>query len=372
MTDRSLLRSRRFWVALMILTGLVLLRHSPYLITAGILLLAGLTYPRTLRPLTNYKFWITIGLLVLLVPVFTGSQDRTFLGVTYSSERLLQTILMSLRCISIFLLFQVLTTDLRSARISALFSRFGIKHFDTVYDLAQETTPQAKSIFRARYAMFQEAWRRNRAFASVLNLAVDILADFVMLADQLSARPTRKAAPNPNDLLKNGVIKQRPALIVVVGETGAGKSSWLRKLAQVLTSSGEKVDGLISEKIADGGDLWHQVIKRIATGETRPLNTMHRIETPIRVGRFSFYPESIAWGCEQLAAARTTEWLIVDEVGLLEFGGGGLLPALQTAVTGFSGCLVLSVRRSLVRQLETFLSTKLPAIQDLPRHMIYV
>ena len=80
----------------------------------------------------------------------------------------------------------------------------------------------------------------------------------------------------------------------------------------------------------------------------------------------------MAWGREQLIATGSPEWLIVDEIGLLEMEGSGLIPALRTVVTDFSGCLVLTMRVVLAKQLETFLSKQLPAIQNLPRHMIYL
>ncbi len=351
------------------LTGIVLLRLSPSLITAGILLLAGLTYPRTLRPLTNYRFWITIGLLVLIVPVFTGSQDRTFLGITYSSEMLKQTTLMSLRAIMVFLLFQVLTYQLKSERIAPLFSKIGIKHFDTTYDLSQEVSPRVKSILMARYGIFRNSWREKGVFTAAFHLAGDTLADFVVLANQLSRGSTERSAPDPAELCQDGAIARLPALIVVVGDPHSGKTLWLKELIVALTAAGKNVDGLIAEKIVERKGRWHHALKRIATDEARPLNTMDAIETPIKAGKFYFYPEAITWGCEQLAAADTVEWLIVDEIGLLEMEGGGLLPALQKIATDFSGCLVLSMRTSLFKHLDSFLTEKLPPVQAWPKYV---
>ncbi len=356
-------------MALAILTGIVLLRLSPYLITAGILLLAGLTYPRALRPLTNYRFWITIGLLVLIVPVFTGSQDRTFLGITYSSEMLIQTILMSMRAIMVFLLFQVLTYQLKSERIAPFLSKIGIKHFDTTYDLSQKVSPRVKSILMAQYGAFRDSLRKKGVFRAAFHLAGDTLADFVVLANQLSRGSMESSAPDPAELCRDGAIAPLPALIVVVGDSHSGKTLWLKELIAALTAAGKNVDGLIAEKIVEGEDRWHQVLKRIATDEARPLNTMDPIETPIKTCRFSFYPEAITWGCEQLAAADTADWLIVDEIGLLEMEGGGLLPPLQKIVTGFSGRLVLSMRTSLFKHLDSFLAEKLPPVQAWPRYV---
>ena len=190
-----------------------------------------------------------------------------------------------------------------------------------------------------------------------------------MLANQLSSDSTERSAPDPTELCQDGAIARLPALIVVVGDPHSGKTLWLKELIAALTASGKNVDGLIAEKIVEGENRWHQVLKRIATDEARPLNTMDPIETPIKAGKFYFYPEAITWGCEQLAAADTVEWLIVDEIGLLEMEGGGLLPALQRIATDFSGCLVLSMRTSLFKHLDSFLAEKLPPIQTWPKYV---
>jgi len=102
-------RSKRFWIALLILTGLFLLGLNPYLITILMFSLAFFYNRKTIQPLKNYKFWIIILFLVLIVPLFTGIQDKSFLGINYSSEQLQKTLFMTLRGISVFLLFQVLT-----------------------------------------------------------------------------------------------------------------------------------------------------------------------------------------------------------------------------------------------------------------------
>ena len=110
-------RSRRFWIALFILTGLFLLRLNPFLIAVLLFGIAFLYNAKTVRPLKNYKFWIVIIFLVLIVPLFTGVQDKSFLSINYSSDQLQKTIFMTLRGISVFLMFQVLTIDLDIEKI---------------------------------------------------------------------------------------------------------------------------------------------------------------------------------------------------------------------------------------------------------------
>ncbi len=352
------------------LAGIILLHHSPYLITAGIVVLAGLSYPPTLRPLVNYRFWITIGLLVLIVPLFTGPQDRVFMGITYSGERLGQTGMMSLRGISIFLLFQVLTYQLRSERISPLLSKLGISNFDTTFNLSQDIAPRIRSIIMARYTVFQHSWRQQGLFGSVFHLTGSILADFVTLAERLSVEPLDKTTPRPADFLKESMAGEKSALVIVSGDAGMGKTAWLGDLVAALQEAGKQVDGLISEKIVDSDERWHHTLRRISTGETRPLNTMDTIDTPIKAGKFYFYPDAIAWGCDQLAEAGAVGWLVVDELGILEFQGHGLLPGIQKAAMNGTGFLVLSMRYAMENRLDSFLATQLQIVKNLPRYTI--
>ena len=78
----------------------------------------------------------------------------------------------------------------------------------------------------------------------------------------------------------------------------------------------------------------------------------------------------IDWGCKQLILTKYSDWIIFDELGLLEFNGGGFLPALQTIVNDYSGCLVITLRSNLVGKLDDFISKQLPEIQNWNRHII--
>ncbi len=69
---------------------------------------------------------------------FSTSPSRRLdmvIGVNYSSSQLQKTMFMTLRGISIFLLFQVLTIDLNIEKIKPIFSKMGFKNFDVLFNL---------------------------------------------------------------------------------------------------------------------------------------------------------------------------------------------------------------------------------------------
>lgn len=362
--------SKRFWIALLIVTGLFLLRLNPYLIAALLFCIAFLYNAKTVRPLKNYKFWIVILFLVLIVPIFTGVQDRSFLGINYSSEQLYKTTFMTLRGISVFLLFQVLTINLDIEKIKPIFTRIGIKNFDVLYKLSNEIFPKIKSILNTRYAQFKANWKNHRSLELVFDFFSDIFIDFFLLSDQLSKVRSELVAISPTEFLNQNNFTDKPCLIVIVGDAGAGKTPWVEQLIKLLHNKDETVDGIISPKSQESDDKWHHDLIRISTNETHQLTTMDEIDTDVKIGKFYFYKDSIIWGNEQLVTMKKTDWLIVDEVGLLEFDGDGFIPGLQSVVMDFSGCLVITIRSTLFQHLDSFIEEYLSSVKPWQRYII--
>ena len=363
-------RSKRFWIALLILTGLFLLRLQPYLIAALLFFITFLYNSKTVRPLKNYKFWIVILFLVLIVPIFTGVQDRSFLGINYSSGQLQKTMFMTLRGVSVFLLFQVLTIDLNIEKIKPIFSKIGIKNFNVLYNLSNEIFPKIKSILNARYTQFRANWRNHRSLELMFNFFSDIFTDFFLLSDQLSKSETKLTAITPKDFLNQNNFTVKPCLIVIVGDAGVGKTPWAEQLIELLQSKGNKVDGIISKKCQESNDKWYHNLMRISINEKRKLTTMNEIDTNIKIGKFYFYKDSIIWGNDQIRSINYSDWIIVDEIGLLEFDGGGFLPGLQSVIMDFTGCLVITIRSSIFQHLDSFIEEYLPSVKPWQRHII--
>lgn len=363
-------RSKRFWIALLILTGLFLLRFNPFLIMALLFCIAFLYNSKTVRPLKNYKFWIVILFLVLLVPLFTGVQDRSFLGINYSSGQLQKTMFMTLRGISVFLLFQVLTINLDIEKIKPIFSKIGIKNFDVLYNLSNEIFPKIKSILNARYTQFRANWKNHRSLELMFNFFSDIFTDFFLLSDQLSKSKTELTVITPKDFLDQNDFTVKPCLIVIVGDAGVGKTPWVEQLIELLQSKGETVDGIISKKCQESDDQWHHDLIRISTNKKQQLTTMDEIDTDIKIGKFYFYKNAINWGNNQLLSVKDSDWIIVDEVGLLEYNGNGFIPGLQSVAANFRGHLVITIRSTLFQHLDDFIAEQLPTVKSWQRHIV--
>jgi len=366
----TIFTSKRFWTALIIIIGLFFLRLHPYLIMPLLFGIAILFNAKTIYPLKNYKFWIVILFLVLIVPIFTGIQDKSFIGINYSDTQLQKTMFMTMRGLSIFLLFQVLTIDLNIEKIKPIFSKIGIKNFEELFNLSIKIFPKIKSILNARYTQFKTTWKINRSIELVLNSIGDIFTDFFQLSDQLSKTENTFEIITPSDFFKQNKLLEKPSLIVVVGDAGTGKTPWVEQLINLLKSKNETVDGIISSKRSKSDEVWYHDLIRISTNKKRQLTTMDEIDTEIRIGKFNLYKSSITWGNEQLISIVNSDWVIVDEVGILEFDGGGFLPGLQSVVKNLDGYLVITVRPTLFQHLDNFLTEQLSSLKHWNRHIV--
>lgn len=370
MNKLSLFKSKRFWTAIAIFAGVFFLKHNPLLIGVVLGTFAVIYDSTTIRPLKNYKFWIVIALLIIAVPLFTGATDRWIFGIGYSSVQLQKTLSMTIRGISIFLLFQVLTINLSIEKIKPIFNKIGSKNFETLYNLSNEIFPKIKSILLARYGLFKIQWKANKTSNTVINFIVDIFSDFFDLIDQLGT----ESAPisiTPDDILSN--TSGESNLILITGDVGAGKTVWVEKFIQLSNSSGLTVDGLYSKKVIESNEQWYHNLFRIASNESQRMNTMEPIKTKIKVGKFYFFEDSIAWGNEHLKSiGESTDWIIIDEIGLLEFDGNGLSQGLKQLSKLNKINLIFTIRSRLLKYFDEFLDNNAPNLLTFKRQIVNI
>ena len=161
-------------------------------------------------------------------------------------------------------------------------------------------------------------------------------------------------------------------IVILTGPIRSGKTTALCSWISDRRAAGTLVGGVLAP-VVNG----HRYLRSIATGEERLLDVPSpdvgardladggRASDPagiVAIGPHRFYADVFAWARERVLADREAVersasggWIVIDEVGPLELGGGGLEPAVTEAVRVCveRGALrlVLVVRDRLLRRV---------------------
>jgi len=113
-------------------------------------------------------------------------------------------------------------------------------------------------------------------------------------------------------------VKSR--LVMVTGWRGAGKTSFCRKMAEILHTSGRGVGGILSPGVFASHVKTAIQAQDLRSGESRLLASItQRNADDLFFGEWYFDRSSVAWCNHLLRTCLPSDLLIVDELGPLEF-----------------------------------------------------
>jgi len=139
---------------------------------------------------------------------------------------------------------------------------------------------------------------------------------------------------------------EKRGIILVVGESGSGKTSFCTAYSNEARQKGWRVGGILCPAVFDGGKKVAIEALDLGGGERKLLATLSpgRIND-IVVGIWAIRPETIAWGNKIIQSVTDVDALFVDELGPLEFFGGGgwqeAFPILETVGNQIRQALVV-------------------------------
>ncbi len=144
-------------------------------------------------------------------------------------------------------------------------------------------------------------------------------------------------------------------IALLVGETGAGKTTVCERVACLARRRGLVVGGIITRPLKDaGGRKVGLEAVDLGSGSGRLLASLERPLGDLRQGPYFFDPAAFAWAAQAMGAALAAgpDLVILDEIGPLELRDGrGFAPLLGPLLAaGYPALLV--VRRSWRRALE--------------------
>ena len=164
-------------------------------------------------------------------------------------------------------------------------------------------------------------------------------------------------------------MTQKPLIRIISGARTSGKTTFCSHIAKALNSHGWDVAGLLSLPVIERGEQIAKDAYEIRSGDRRTLariNFDERETTEVQIGRWVFETEVLAWCNAVFHASIPCDFLIVDELGPLEFNQGqGFLEALTAIDSGqFIACMVVIRPELLPAALERWPTAAIIELTD--------
>lgn len=149
------------------------------------------------------------------------------------------------------------------------------------------------------------------------------------------------------------------ALTLVTGPRGAGKTTWCLAQAARARACGARVAGLASPAVMEGTFKVGIDVMSLGSGERRRLAGRHLAAActaapggALDTKHWRLDASAVAWGEAVLGqiAAEGCDWLVIDELGVLEFErGAGWRTGLRLVDRGACRRALVVVRPALLR-----------------------
>ena len=136
--------------------------------------------------------------------------------------------------------------------------------------------------------------------------------------------------------------------IIITGEIGVGKTTVCEKVIRMAESGGYTCGGILTPKVLNGGVICGIDIIDIQSGERETLASVHNVYRGPRAGKYCFNPDGIGFGISAIEKGRSSDILLVDEIGHLESRGEGFANVLALIGAGEVKSSIVVIRKELL------------------------
>jgi len=171
---------------------------------------------------------------------------------------------------------------------------------------------------------------------------------------------------SPLAFLSEAYNTRAPSLFLITGPSGSGKTQWCQEAVEYARRHHWPVTGLVAPAVMKGGQKIGIDMLDLSNGERRRLATHKGVDddgcvgdgdeddgqpprSGVSTGDWNFSYDTLAWGNSVLQKTTRAEFVIVDELGPLEFRQGqGLQSGLELLDAWRYRLACVTVRPSLV------------------------
>lgn len=165
--------------------------------------------------------------------------------------------------------------------------------------------------------------------------------------------------------------------LLVVGEPRSGKTSWCRQYIDWRRKSGSSVGGILSPAIEKQGQRVGSNALDLLTGQEIPFARLSRYRSfkgGEKIGDYTISRHGILFACGAIerAVESRCDLVVIDEVGPLELGGKGLMPAVELALASPVNVLIVvrsSLKGALQRQFPEYEFVVVPDLTQSPSNV---
>jgi nucleoside-triphosphatase THEP1 len=290
----------------------------------AIIILWAFRYKRALRQLLKPKFWIFF-VLITLITAFAFTKARN--GEYSWQEGLLTGIQMNFRAAVIIVGFSVLGTELYNPVIRDFFRKTSFKNLPLALELSAESLPS----FIANIPDLK----------SLIRNPVSIFYNVISQADK-----------RLSEIKSNRVFAQK--VFIITGKAGEGKTTFAKRLTEILRQNNIETGGIISERVMSGHQTTGYDVTDIQTGEKVVFLRQNEVVGSEKIGRFSIHPEGLAMGNRILGSLAMSDIrvVIIDEVGMLELNNKGWSGSVSKLMERSGNHILMIVRNSFVDEVK--------------------
>ncbi|MEE4255951.1 MAG: nucleoside-triphosphatase [Bacteroidales bacterium] len=252
-------------------------------------------YKGSMRSFRKPSFWIWFMAITMLAAIFWNGFSS---GEIWNKEGLLVGLKMNLRAMVILTGFASLSTELRNPIIRTVLYHHGFANLYHAVGLAFSVLP---GIIDSIPGVKKLLASPVKTLGSIVEQASDVFP-----------------------ALEKEIASYSP-VIIITGNVGQGKTSFLLELIELLKSGQLHLAGFIARGIHENDDRIGYDLEDITSGKTCEFIRKERTANWFRHGKYYFNPEGIRFGTNILEKVdrEKTDLLIIDEIGPVELKGKG-------------------------------------------------